>query len=615
MSRLLSTLLIACMVSTTLFAQEESISVPDVTTYIKGNTQEQRIFIDKTEIEELKPESAVELLESLGFGIKSNGGYATVSSVWLRGLPGKDTVVTIDGIAVKNPSFGTFDFNTIPVSQIQSIEVIKGGFTSNAGIEGGAGGVINIVTKKQAVGTSGYVDVSGLTYFNNPADRGSIKAGTSIGMGNSTISVDANATYANNNFTYKDDNDNSHEMDHARVIDGGASAQFLHYFDNGNELLIRDNFYMGDLQINGPDSAWGNGEDLQRDIVNSLLLSFNMPSLLENWAFKSTMQYDYNNREAGIPLGTDKYLLNTLQTTNTAHYSNSMLDQSFGINVATDFIDFTSTTNDFLLRGFAKSTTMLTLSNRFSVTIPLTLSVNDENIAFVPKLGLQYGFDAATVSLNGYRLHAFPTIADLYSSYGNSDLKTETGWGGEITANIHGIAFPFSTSIFANYYENRLIFDSIQNKTINGGKSFYTGADVLIDNRITDWLALRANYQFVISRSLNDGNTFNDNISMIYTPKHTAALGATFYWNILSIAINGNYVGERDYDDYSTWPTSKNTLDHFFLLDIAINAEVTDMITVYTKLDNVTNQMYELSADYPTPGISATLGMRLNIGE
>ncbi len=613
---------LACMLCTSLLAQEATIEVPDVTTYINTNMQEQRIFIDSQEIEDLKPESTISLLQSLGVTVKSTGGYGTVGSVSLRGFRGKDVLVTVDGIHVNSAMNGDTNFNTIPVSNIESIEIIKGAFISDVAVEGGVGGIIKITTKKQTIGTKAYVDLSALTYFNKAADRGQVKTGVTIGSGNSALTIDGNATYAMNEFVYKDTSGNKVDMTDSRVIDGGVLAQFLHYFDNGNALLIRDSFYAGDAEINGGVlSPWGASKGHQQDFNNSLHLSFDMPSLIKNWAFTTSAQYDSNNQfytTYGFYAGEDKHLLHSIQSTSIANFTlGTVLHQDTGLNISVDILDSTQIDETVFVSGSLKTTSTVNLGEHFSIIVPLALTFSDKNVSFVPKLGLQYGFKNGTLALNAYRLHQFPTLNDLYYAGGNPNLKPEHGLGGELTLNMHGIEIPFSTSVFANYYFDKIQWYSpdpsdwnIPWSPENIGKAFYTGFDVLLDKQLTHFFSLHTNYQFVMSWLLDDGNTFADNKRSVYTPLHTLGAGGTFYGEKTSLSVTGNYVGERYTDAENT-----TKLLPYFLLEIAGDIEFTTLFSAYAKVSNVFNETYYETADYPTPGISATLGMRVNIGE
>ena len=76
----------------------------------------------------------------------NNGGFGE-ANIALRNLP---TVVLLDGHRLANSSFSrgaAVDLNTIPLSMIERIEVLKDGASAIYGADA-IGGVVNIITKK-----------------------------------------------------------------------------------------------------------------------------------------------------------------------------------------------------------------------------------------------------------------------------------------------------------------------------------------------------------------------------------------------------------------------------------------------------------------------------------
>ncbi len=96
--------------------------------------------------------TAIELIsEAPGVVAKQFGGAGQYSTVTIRGSSAEEVSVYIDGIKINSPTGGGVDFSSIPVEQIERIEVIRGGGTSEFGPDA-IGGVINIITKKAEPG-------------------------------------------------------------------------------------------------------------------------------------------------------------------------------------------------------------------------------------------------------------------------------------------------------------------------------------------------------------------------------------------------------------------------------------------------------------------------------
>jgi len=93
---------------------------------------------------------------TLGSTIASNNGGGGSSSVSLRDLGQARTLILIDGQRLL-PVFGASqsipDLNSVPISMVERIEVLRGGASSIYGADA-IGGVVNIITKKNFEGVA-----------------------------------------------------------------------------------------------------------------------------------------------------------------------------------------------------------------------------------------------------------------------------------------------------------------------------------------------------------------------------------------------------------------------------------------------------------------------------
>lgn len=92
--------------------------------------------------------SIVDLLQQQrGIEISRNGGPGTTASVFMRGGNNAQNVVLIDGVRIGSSTTGGATWSSIPLSQIDRIEVVYGPLSSLYGADA-MGGVIQIFTKK-----------------------------------------------------------------------------------------------------------------------------------------------------------------------------------------------------------------------------------------------------------------------------------------------------------------------------------------------------------------------------------------------------------------------------------------------------------------------------------
>jgi len=80
--------------------------------------------------------------------VRSTGGPGSLTTMSIRGSSSTQTLVLLDGVPLNRPDQATVDLSTLPIQQVDHIEVLRGPFSA---IYGSAtiGGVVNIVTRQR----------------------------------------------------------------------------------------------------------------------------------------------------------------------------------------------------------------------------------------------------------------------------------------------------------------------------------------------------------------------------------------------------------------------------------------------------------------------------------
>lgn len=87
------------------------------------------------------------LSASPGIHVRSAGGTGAFQSLRLRGASGAEVRVLIDGVPVAQGGSGGVDLSSLPLDNVQEIEVFRGNLPIGLGGEG-IGGAINLVTRR-----------------------------------------------------------------------------------------------------------------------------------------------------------------------------------------------------------------------------------------------------------------------------------------------------------------------------------------------------------------------------------------------------------------------------------------------------------------------------------
>jgi vitamin B12 transporter len=106
------------------------------------------VLIDAEQIRASTADSIEDLLRrEAGLQVSRNGAPGHTAGVFIRGASSGNTVVLVDGVRVGSGTLGQVEFESIGLSQIDHIEVLRGPGSSLYGADA-VGGVVQIFTKK-----------------------------------------------------------------------------------------------------------------------------------------------------------------------------------------------------------------------------------------------------------------------------------------------------------------------------------------------------------------------------------------------------------------------------------------------------------------------------------
>ena len=108
--------------------------------------------IDRAAIECAQGQTLVGLLaQQAGLQLAGNGGAGKTSSIFIRGLESRHTLLLVDGVPVSSATVGTPSLDNLPLELIDRIEIVRGPMTSLYG-NGAMGGVIQLFTRRAVKG-------------------------------------------------------------------------------------------------------------------------------------------------------------------------------------------------------------------------------------------------------------------------------------------------------------------------------------------------------------------------------------------------------------------------------------------------------------------------------
>jgi vitamin B12 transporter len=234
------------------------------------------------------------------------------------------------------------------------------------------------------------------------------------------------------------------------------------------------------------------------------------------------------------------------------------------------------------------------------------------------------GADAAYALSDAWRVTASygegfkaPTLFQLHSDFGNSLLQPERSRSYDVGIGFDGGDVGVRLTAFRRDTENLIGFISCppQGTGICTGRPFGTYDNVgraraqglEVDGRVevTDGFAVGAAYTLLDAEDRTPGSANRGN-DLSRRPEH--ALTATADWKV----IDGLTFGADLRVVSDSFENAGNTvrLGGYEVLTLRGEWDATDHITLFGRVENVWDEVYQTAADYATPGRGAYVGVR-----
>jgi vitamin B12 transporter len=416
----------------------------------------------------------------------------------------------------------------------------------------------------------------------------------------------------------------------------GGSLSFVRDLGGDASLIAGGDLYYGDKNI--PTSGLSSISRKQLDFVTRQNLMLDIPrAFREDLAAEASLSHSWQTLDFHL----SRHSLHTITAINRwAWQALESLGLKLGWDYRYNFIDSTDVGRRGRHDGGVSLTAEYQILDQFLI-IPSVKAVfsgsESAPITPVPKLGLLWTPGPSfTLRNNYFRSFKFPDFDDLYWSgggmRGNPDLKPEDGWGLDLGAgwkpldwiSLEGTFFTQWTADSIHWYGTR---------PENVGEAIFFGLDLgprfeiplgspaeRAGPLIIDKIIFSLSYKPLLSYLLSYGYDYSSNKRIPYMPLHSAGFSIKIPWNTGgsrnpagswrpagSLTISGHYEGLR-YADVGNF----TELLPYFLLNANVNQEINKNLSAFFILRNILNQSYESFNDYYMPGLTATLGLRMN---
>ncbi|MES1221444.1 MAG: TonB-dependent receptor [Bacteroidota bacterium] len=571
----------------------------------------------------------------------SNSNPGKDKNVYLRGARVDHTLITIDGVPAYDASGigGNFDIRNIAIDNIERIEILKGSQSTLYGSDAIAG-VINIITKKpitKPVGGYGLVSYgSNKTFRLNTGISGrsgkiDYNAGytfyTSKGI-NETISNNATADkdgYTQNNIQAGigiQANKNIRIQPYIRYsrlngkLDQGAFTDELDYtYDQKSfQAGVRNEFSFGKTKL----TVLYNYTNTNREYKDDSVKSRN--------GFDIYSRGMYDGSEHFIDAYAFFSLNKNIKLTTGVDYRNSISEQEF-VSVSSYGPYSSKYSNDSLkqnrvsLYGALNVTTnagfLIEAGNRLNISEYGSNDVFNLNPSFLinKKIKLFANLSSA------YRI---PSLYQLFSEYGNRDLKPESALTAEAGVQYYSADNKITgRAVYFNRHVKDVIFfytnpSTYASQYINQDKQEDHGIELETSFKLAKNTSIRAFYSYVtgeiITKQNNKDTTY---FNLLRRPKNSFGINiGSQVTPRFFISSNLQSFGKREdaYFDSQTYQTVYVTLKSYLLWDVyADYSFCKKKLKVFADLRNITNSKYTEISGFNTLEFNIYGGVRFTL--
>lgn len=596
-------------------------------------------IITAKDLKNKEGQSIAAILSSVA-GVEINGSQSVAGKnlgYYIRGGKSNQVLIVIDGIPVTDASGINFqyDLNLLPANQVKSIEIMKGAASTLYG-SGAATGIINIVLKKSSkkiIEGNAYSSIgTNNTSFTEKTSGQEMNQGFSVSgaakkvnylasLNSTEVHGMSQIAESSEDITYEDDRFS--RLNLLSKIGFQASEKLnLDFFGNLDRI---NNDYDGVFDNTGTnDSDLNTSKSEQIRFGLNPKYKYNKGTFILNSGFsKIERSYDeFNSYSNAIDIS--KY---NARSINADGYNKYDFSKTFFLVTGAQyqFHDMNSITP---YSNIAKENTKFNMIDPYFTGVynsDFGLNVNAGarwNIhsqygnQLVYNLNPSYDFKSFPLKVLASYSTAFitPSLYQLYSEYGNSDLtpeKNATVEAGFVVAvldkkvKLNTVGFFREQTNFIGFYSNPITFAG--NYININGTNKAKGVETELSIDLTAKIKWNSNYTF----------TQVDEALDRLIPKHKVNSELNYQINSRTFFnLSYQYVDARNdaYFDGNSFTTQNVVLGSYQLLNSSIKYEVIqNRLSLFASATNILNTEFVENIGYNTRGRNFKLGLNINL--
>ncbi len=593
--------------------------------------------LENSQLETMQPVSSSDAVRFLpGAVVNDAGQRGGLSSLFVRGGDSTYNKVIVDGVTINEPG-GTFDFGTLPLTQANRVEFLRGAQSTLYGSDAMTS-VVQVFTRTGSTPTpelrfaadggnfstaNGHVSLAGARgrfdynvfgdQFNtdgsgiNDAYSDSLQ-GANVGLAlNDKVSLRLHLRHSNSHtgvpgeWNFNGDPllpPDPSEWSQLNSLLGGAEltvaapSGWQHRF-SGFDYLYRYN----EVNLNGDSARVDDFPSHEVDRINRVGFEYQGDYSERTWAH-TTFGYRIENENGFV--GD----VNFGQTHGQRLENDAYLQQQFSWG------RLSAVAGGRFVHNSAFGNTGVP---RVALTL---LALRGGEIFSGTRLRFSYATGFKEPRLE-------ETFAGSPYSFPNPGLKPERvrAFEAGIQQDFFHAKYAFNATYFNNLFHDQINYEEVDlvnfiGQYFNVNEAFAQGAEVELQAKLRSRLLLSAAYTYTSTEILSDpapiDTQYDPGQPLLRRPKHSATMLLSYLGSRWGANLSGSFVGRRPDDDFFGF-----NIYHaagYVRADLGGWYAINSRVTAYANLENALDRRYNEVVGYPALPINFRAGFRFRIG-
>ena len=551
------------------------------------------------------------LREVPGVTVTQSGAPGQLTSVFTRGLRSEHTQVLLDGIPINQGLAGLFNFADLTVDNIDRIEVVRGPQSTLYGPRALAG-AIQIFTRQGSGTPTGTATIEGGSFETLRgafASQGSFRQfDYSVGLSGLTTENDrpnneyrlengiANVGWSPNEqlrigslFTYSlADTGNPNSIFNPKPIDNFLTERWLvgprinfkpaDWWDH--QLILA---YDHERQVNDPNEDFFVGPT--RALFKRFTFDYQNNARVASWLTLTTGTF-YSDVEAG--------------------QERPFISQQFGPQ-PTFISDETEQASVFAQASFHPVKDLnLVAGGRFD-------HFNQFGDIWTYRFAGSYRIAPTDTTLHASVATGFSPPSSQDKIFGNNfglEPERNRGWDAGFEQRLWNGRVQFGATYFHNRLSNVIGFNGLF-ETLNLGAARTQGVETELKLRPMQDLTLTATYTYLDAEKTSAADINQPQGARLpRRPRHEGYASASYLWfGRLRTTVEGKFVSARE---ELTFGGPNFDIEDYAFVNLAAEYEINRNVSVFGRINNVTDEQYAEVFGFPALGRGAYGGVRLS---